>query len=224
MSRDLPSFFDISHLEDPNDPTSMLEVVFPSANTETYLRRWVSRSTSTRNLLFYGPPGTGKTRSAYIFSRERTKDLDDWEPIEYVECESGTADQLLQRLKNQVFTLQRVNSPKWETIVILDEIDNFKPDQQKQLKKVLERNDYTFLLLTNNLNKIDAGLRNRCHEISWHIPPFEVCRKRLQVLLSRLDRQDIDDAALEKRIYTRAGWRQMVRNIDLFSIASEAHA
>lgn len=217
MKRELICYKDISHIADRFDPISLEEVVFPSARTETYLQRWVSRSTSTRNLLLYGPPGTGKTRAAYLLAKERTKHNSEWEPIKYRECESGIADKLLQQLKDEVLTFAKTCDPNFETVVVLDEVDNFKEEQQQQLKKVLERSDYAFILLTNNLKKIDEGVRNRCYEIHWHIPEFERCVGRLSTLVRLAALSDVSEESL-RRLYSGSGWRQMLRNIDALSL------
>jgi len=217
MSRHLYGFKDISHISDKFDPTSLEEVVFPSERSEIYLRRWVSRSTTTRNLLLYGSPGTGKTRAAYQLARARTSGSEDWDPIKYTECESGVADKLLQQLKDEVFAFPKISHPDFETVVILDEVDNFKADQQKHLKKVMERSDLTFILLSNHNNRIDDGIKDRCYAIPWQLPDFEGCKERMRVLIERAGHQDLDDAVL-KSIYSSAGWRQILRNIETFHI------
>jgi DNA polymerase III delta prime subunit len=217
MSRELFGFTDISHIRDEFDPTSLAEVVFPSERTEIYLKRWVSRSTTTRNLLLYGSPGTGKTRAAYQLARARTDGTEEWDPIKYRECESGIADKLLQQLKDEVFAFPKTCHPKFESVVILDEVDNFKPDQQKHLKKVMERSDLTFILLTNHINRLDEGIKDRCYAIPWQLPNFEGCKERIRVLTENAGHRDLDETIL-RRIYTSAGWRQILRNIETLSI------
>ena len=217
MPRHLNRFSDIAHIEDAYDPREMNEIVFPSARTENYLKRWVSRSTATRNVLLYGVPGTGKTRAAHILAQQRTKGTEEWNPISYRECESGTADKLVQELKDTIFLFQMNTHENFEQVFILDEIDNLDSMQQKQLKKVLERRDITYVLLTNNLRSIDVGVRNRCFEISWHVPEFEVCKPRLERLAEQMAIPSVTEDLL-RSAYTTSGWRQMVRNLDVCSM------
>ena len=214
MGRDLLHLRDISHIADTFDPSNVEEIVFPSETVETYLKRWVSRSTATNNLLVYGPPGTGKTRATYLLARDRCSAFLDLDPIHYVECESGTFDELLQLRKNQTTVLLQAFDSSFETISILDEVDNFKSSQQQQLKKIMERTNHTYILLTNNLKSIDIGIRNRCLEIPWFIPSFERCQNRLRHLASKVTNKTLDDGLLRDTVYTTAGWRQMVRNLD----------
>lgn len=214
MSRDLLHWSDISHIADPFDPTCVDELAYPSAATEAYLKRWASRSTASRNLVIYGPPGTGKTRASMLLAKQRCADFLDADPIRYVECESGTFDELLQIQKNESIAFGQAAHSSFEAVVILDEVDNYKPPQQKQLKKVMERADHCYILLTNHITKVDDGIRNRCYEIPWFVPPFEVCLTRLQQISFKVLNKPLDDDTLRQRVYTSAGWRQMLRNLD----------
>src|SRR6185312_11479224 len=140
MARQLSCYADIQHIADAADPQDFEEVCFPSANIAALLRRWCDRKLPSKNLLLYGPPGTGKTRAAFVLAKERLRRYKaEWDAITYMECESATFDPAFQKLKGDYQILQRLSDPEFESIVILDEIDNFRGDQQKQLKKVVER-------------------------------------------------------------------------------------
>ena len=214
MSRELLRLSDISHIADPFDPTNVDQIVYPSEATEAYLKRWASRATATRNLVIYGPPGTGKTRASILLAKQRCAEFLDEDPIRYVECESGTFDELLQIQKNESTVFGRAACSSFESVVILDEVDNYIPPQQKQLKKVMERADQCYILLTNHITKLDSGLRNRCYEIPWFVPTFEACVPRLQEISFKLLNKSLDQDTLRSRVYTTSGWRQMLRNLD----------
>lgn len=215
MARELSSYSDLKHIAEPFDPAGVDEVCFPSASVEGLIRLWCARQGATKNLLMYGPPGSGKTRAAYILAEHRIAGrAAEWKPLRYVECESGTFDLLFQGLKSEYTVFPRLDDPEYQRIVILDEVDNFKPDQQKQLKKVLERADMAFVLLTNNVPDLDAGLRNRCLEVSWHVPAPDVCLPRLRQLAAKAGCTAVADEVLLREVYSVAGWRQMLRNLD----------
>jgi DNA polymerase III delta prime subunit len=218
MSRESSIYHDLQHLQEPCDPSTIEELCFPSLHVETELRRWTARSSYAKNLLFHGPPGSGKTRAAYVLCQARLSGRsNEWYPVEYIECESGTFDVVFQQLKSAYTAFQRLDDADFEQFVILDEVDNFKGDQQRQLKKLLERRDLAFLLITNYVAKIDWGIRNRCLEIAWHLPAPEACLPRLRQVASGLGAGDLSDAVLVDRVYTCSGWRQMLRNLDALS-------
>jgi len=212
--RELTRHRDISHIRDPFDPSSLDDLVFPSEGAATYLKRWVARSTATRNILLYGPPGTGKTRAAHLLARERGAGYLDLDPVRYVECETGTFDSLLQIEKGESSVFDLIQNPDFQRITILDEVDTFKKEQQKQLKKILERTDLTYILLTNHLDKLDTAVRDRCYEIPWFIPPFSGCKDRLRTISAQYLDLKLDDETLRDSVYTTAGWRQMLRNLE----------
>jgi DNA polymerase III delta prime subunit len=114
-------------------------------------------------------------------------------------------------------------NPLWEQFIILDEVDNFKPKEQQQLRTILDATDRACVLVTNNLNKVHAGIRNRCYEIEWVIPALSQCKDRLTALCNRQNRTNIPETLLEQQVYTTAGWRQMLRNIDALGFHNLTH-
>jgi replication-associated recombination protein RarA len=217
MARELMSRADISHMQHASDPRDLEELVYPSISAKAYLTRWVARSTTSQNLLLYGPPGSGKTRASYLLARTRCAEFMDEDPIRYYECESGTFDELLQIRKSESTVFGKLANPLFESIAILDEVDNFKPQQQKQLKKVMERTDQCYILTTNHIDAVDIGVRNRCYEIPWSIPSFDCCKTRLTSIASALSVQTLDDETLRGRVYTTEGWSQMLLNLEALS-------
>ena len=216
MNRQLAIYWDLEHVRDPFDPASVHELCFPSADTRALLLQWTERQGHAKNLLLYGPSGSGKTRAAEVLCRERLGQRSvEWHPIEYIPCESGTFDQALQHVKSGRQNFQKLTDSDFEQFYILDEFDNFRAAQQLQAKQVLEQTDVTFVLITNHIANIDPGVRNRCLEISWHIPSADVCLPRLRQLADRTGAGHVSDSTLVERVYTTAGWRQMLRNIDL---------
>ena len=212
--RELTRLRDIEHIRDPFDPSTFDDIVFPSEGAATYLKRWVARSTATRNILLYGPPGTGKTRAAHLLARERSVEFLDLHPVRYVECETGTFDSLLQIEKGECFVFDQLANPLFAPITILDEVDTYEKRQQKQLKKILERSDLTYVLLTNHIDKLDTAVRDRCYEIPWYMPAFERCKSRLAAISVQYLNKKLGDDTLQERVYTTAGWRQCLRNLE----------
>jgi replication-associated recombination protein RarA len=121
MNHEPSIYHDLRHLQEPFDPATIDEICFPSVNVETALRRWTTRGTSTKNLLLHGPFGSGKTRAAYVLCQERLSGRsNEWDPIDYVECESSTFNAMFQRLKSTRVVFQRLSDSDFEQFVILD--------------------------------------------------------------------------------------------------------
>lgn len=219
MARRLITYPDLRHIADPHDPTTVEEIAFPTESLEMYLRKWVARSTATKNLLFFGPPGSGKTRAAFVLAQARSKNTRS-NDIEYLECKTGTADLIVERFANAGSTLDKAMNPLWEQIVILDEVDNLKPKEQQQLGTILDANDHAFLLVSSQLNKVHAGIRNRCYETEWNIAEFYKCKPRLFALCHNIIGTRVSEKLLAQQVYSNAGWRQMLRNIDSLSAES----
>lgn len=212
------NYRDLEHMRAPSDPTCIGEICFPSQSTEAVLRRWTERQGYVTNILFHGLPGSGKSRAAYTLCKERSRSQDqEWNPIDYIECESSTFEPVIRRLRTLRLAFQRLDSPDFEQLIILDEVDNYNSLQQKQLKSVMERNDLAFLLITNDVGRIDDGVRNRCLEVPWYIPAPALCLPRLRSLANAVGAAQLTDADLLQRLYSKAGWRQMCRNLDLMT-------
>src|ERR1700686_1851256 len=125
----LITYPDLQHIEDPNDPATIEDIVFPSQRIETYLKSWIASSPATRNLLLYGNPGTGKTRAAFVLAQARSNTTDS-NDIHYVECKTGVGALLVEKFTRSGDTLDKAINPLWEEIVVLDELDNCKPKEQ----------------------------------------------------------------------------------------------
>jgi DNA polymerase III delta prime subunit len=219
----LITYPDLQHIEDPNDPATIKDIAFPSERIEAYLKSWVARSTATRNLLLYGSPGTGKTRAAFVLAQARSKTSAS-NDIHYVECKTGVGTQLVEKFTRTGNTLDKAMNPLWEEMVILDEIDNLKPKEQQELRTILDCADRAVIVVTNNLSKVHGGVRSRCYEIEWTIAEFDKCKPRLTALCDRQNRPGVSETLLEQQVYTTAGWRQMLRNIDAIALTNDKQA
>ena len=54
---------------------------------------------------------------------------------------------------------------------VLDEVDNLSPDAMKSLKSVMNIAGTVFVLTTNNLNKVERGVQDRCHMVEFNAAP-----------------------------------------------------
>lgn len=72
--------------------------------------------------------------------------------------------------------------------IILDEFDNLPSHYQKSLKSFITQYDHViYIMTTNHLSQIDAGLRSRSHLISFENPSAELWLKRCVELCEMYD-------------------------------------
>ena len=117
----------------------------------------------------YGPPGTGKSALANLLPNEMERyrsghsaDCD----TKYIQVSAGTNGVgMLGPLENWLFPMSLQASQKY---IILDEVDNLKPDAMSLLKSVMNSPNTAFILTTNNFHKIEIGVKSRCHCISFY--------------------------------------------------------
>jgi len=58
---------------------------------------------------------------------------------------------------------------------ILDEVDNLTDAAQASLKAIMDCRHGVFILTTNDINKVDKGVVNRCHVIHMLVVLQSVC-------------------------------------------------
>jgi len=142
-------------------PSTMKEMLLPKS-IKTKITKYINDK-ETPCLLFHSSSyGVGKTSLAYVICEEIGADYI------YVNCSLDNGIDLL-RSKVEMFatTLSFTGKPK---IVIMDE---FGSNASKSLQDALKANieNYTescrFIFTSNNLNKIDGGIRSRCKIIDF---------------------------------------------------------
>lgn len=136
-------------------------------------------------LLLYGVPGTGKTTMAnllpgWIESAKSTnflstnsvgKLIDLTNPTySFQSCAQGqNGSVLMTAIQNQT-GFYSFNSSGLH-YVILDEVDLLTTAAISSLKSIMNRNNVVFILTTNNLNKLENPVHNRCHLLNMNAPP-----------------------------------------------------
>jgi replication-associated recombination protein RarA len=80
--------------------------------------------------------------------------------------------------------------------VILDELDNLTPAALSSLKAIMNINHVVFIMTTNHLNKIDAGIINRSIVLDMNAAPTDVWVSKIQTDLATIGVNSISDAAI----------------------------
>ena len=90
--------------------------------------------------------------------------------IDYHPCAQGqNGAQLTQQINNRT-QLISLNASGYH-FVVMDEVDNLTEAAQAGFKAIMGKHHVIFIMTTNNLDKIDAGIQNRSVLIDMNVPP-----------------------------------------------------
>jgi len=154
-------------------------------------------SQTKKSIILHGRYGTGKTELAKLLPRmieeNRVKNLAKHEtksefetlPIQiFHSCSVDAPSKTLEVAKPTTVSF----NPSKMHYIILDEFDNLKSDYQRSLKSfITEYSHVIYIMTTNHLDKIDAGLRSRSHLISFENPSVELWLKRCVEICQKYD-------------------------------------
>lgn len=156
---------------------NLATMVYPSVSAESSIRMLITPGHSfpatTRNgIILHGPFGTGKSTCAELLPAAIEAKYSAQTPnVRHENCMAGNNGvSLIESIHNQGKGYPTSGSFHY---VILDEADNLTGDAMKQLKSVMNSTDSSdlfttaFIMTTNDLARIDAGVRSRSHCISF---------------------------------------------------------
>jgi replication factor C subunit 3/5 len=115
--------------------------------------------------LLHGPYGTGKSTTARLLPNlmERVRSGSDAHFTEH-KCAQGTNGATLMTTIQQATSFVSLNSSGLH-YTVLDEVDNLTDAAQASLKAIMDSKHGVFILATNHLPEVNAGVVDRCHLI-----------------------------------------------------------
>lgn len=158
------------------DPTSISDIVFGSQNSKDLIDLITTGKlpfpqSGKNGLLIYGTFGTGKTSLAKLLpdvieaTHSGGQALVTYEAIR--KGNDGAA--LVTRIDN-ICHRTPYNGSKYQYF-ILDEVDNLHKDAMQSLRSVMNTQLGIFILTTNNLSKIEKGVKSRSHLLDFNAAP-----------------------------------------------------
>ena len=175
------------HLEKGHAPQTVDELPWP-VSYRTKLSNFIKKGSG--NLLFAGWPGSGKTEAAKLVIR--LMDMDEF----WVDASD---DATLEKLKSAK------SSTNWSwhnkrCAVVIDEADSYGLKALQSLRgKTMENPDATFIIISNDVDKIPDAVRSRCEQFIFD----DTDRELMQEVRSEQQRRARDILDKESVEYTK---------------------
>ena len=171
-------------------PTSINDIVFADQHSKQLIDDIVCGALpfpitqGKCGILLYGISGTGKSALAELLPDAIEEALTGEKHNSYkryVKVQPGNNGlTMLQKISNQSELVPFVTHHYF----VLDEVDNLNDAAMLILKSVMNAPNCVFILTTNHFNKIDSGVKSRCHCIPFNAAPAANWLPLAQVILS----------------------------------------
>jgi DNA polymerase III delta prime subunit len=176
----------MASLEQKYRPTRLSEVVLPDAEAERAIRPFLLSSPPIAHVLLYGPNGVGKSTIAELLPEAVAPGC---EPQDVLRLNGKSDDCAPATLRAQVFNFISTFSLNQRNVkfVILNEVDGLHQNCQETLRGLMDRfpGSVMMILTTNQIAKIEPGIRDRCHEIYiGPIPPYALLKRAREICVS----------------------------------------
>lgn len=177
-----------------------------------------------RAILLHGAYGTGKTELARLLPKliEASR-VDEFEEDAFFEtfysCSTTGGSQIAQAAMPNAVSFNKSGCH----YVILDEVDNLRMDAQKNMKSFITEHDHViYIMTTNHLDKVDAGLRSRSHLISFERPSRELWMARCKSILHEFN-VPIDERYLRDLLRrSQCDARQILSDLEGYILSHKA--
>lgn len=177
-------------------PNTLSDFVCPNNNVRSVIEAYATGEV-TRPLILCGSHGTGKTLLSNLIPNTIEGKEASVENVDSADLNNRDSVYRIYGKRKQFNKFFRINNQKLNYIIIQEMNDDIKA--RNELRQALDQYsdvDLT-IITTNNINKVDTGLRSRCEVLEVPHCPADVFFHRAKHIINSEGYEIDDDVLLE---------------------------